>query len=298
MAKLSKEPIGEKQLTEFLDEYSDFSFELRVLNKLHELSFACEHGGSYHDSVTEKPREFDIRATKDLDERILRLAVECKNLREYFPLLVSCPPRRDEEAFHEIVLSWHPDNKPPFATTDAFAIPAFEQLSTSVRMTGTYSLYPRQKPVGKSCQQVGKTGDEEITYTDSDVYKKWSQALSSAYDLTYQASRDASERTEDRCLSLVFPILVIPDGRLWSVEFDAAGNRLTKPRQIGRVSYFVDLTHSHIFSGENMTVSHLEFVTLTGLTNFVNELCGTEENTNRAFPLDEVLRRCSEGNTS
>jgi len=290
MPKLKPDPVGQPELTDFLDNHSDFCFEIQVLNTLVGLGFPCEHGGSYEDPVTKKPREFDIRATKDLGKRILRFAVECKNLRENYPLLVSCVPRRHEEAFHEIAFSVHPD-KIALRKRAPFDIPAMEPRSKTVRITGARSFYPSGGPVGKSCEQVGKTVNGDITASDSDVYAKWSQALSSAHDLTYEACRDGTERTGDACLSLVFPILVVPNGRLWVVEFDAAANRTCQPRQTDRCSYFVNLFYYHRsgLTGDEMTISHLEFVTVTGLCEFADQLCGNDERVSQSFPIEDVL---------
>lgn len=290
MARLKPDPISVEHLTRFLDDHSDFSFEIRVLNELVGLGFTCEHGGSYEDPVTKKPREFDIRARRDFGKRILRLAVECKNVRENYPLLVSCVPRRDEEAFHEIAFSVNPD-KASLRKPERFSVPAMEPRSKAVRIRGDQSFYRSGDPVGKSCDQVGLTERGDIAASDSDVYAKWSQALSSAHDLTYEACRDGEERTGDVCLSLVFPLLVVPDGRLWVVEFDAEGNRACEPRQTDRCSYFVNLSYYHntMLSGDEMTLSHLEFLTVAGLHEFVGQLCGSDDRLADSFPVEDVL---------
>jgi len=80
MVKLKEAPIIDTDLIDYLSTESDFAFELHVLNTLIAHGFTCEHGGSYDDPVTKKPREFDIRATKTLGHFHIRLAVECKNV--------------------------------------------------------------------------------------------------------------------------------------------------------------------------------------------------------------------------
>ena len=95
MAKLKNEPIVKSDMLEYLTSYSDFSFELTVLKMLRELELECEHGGHYEDPVTNKSREFDIRAIKTIEQYRVRLAIECKNIRENFPILISCVPRHD-----------------------------------------------------------------------------------------------------------------------------------------------------------------------------------------------------------
>jgi hypothetical protein len=94
MAKYKTVPITQADLIEFLNDQSDFSFEIKVLQALIESGFSCEHGGTYNDANINIPRQFDIRATKIFGKYFIRLAVECKNLRENFPLLISwrgCP---------------------------------------------------------------------------------------------------------------------------------------------------------------------------------------------------------------
>ena len=101
--RLRTEAVVEQDLQEYLNGYSDFSFEIRALKMLRDHRIDCEHGGYYEDPVTGKPRQFDIRARvkNAADKRVLRMAVECKNLRENFPLLVSCVPRQADEALKD-----------------------------------------------------------------------------------------------------------------------------------------------------------------------------------------------------
>src|SRR5581483_9086534 len=112
MAKLKAYPIIQADLIEFLNDQSDFAFEVQILHALINREFSCEHGGTYVDPATEKPREFDIRATKRFRKCFARLAVECKNLCPNYPVLISCLPRRSEEAFHEVVYSVNPKTCP------------------------------------------------------------------------------------------------------------------------------------------------------------------------------------------
>src|SRR6478672_8217493 len=84
MAKLKQDEITIADLVEFIEDQSDFGFEIQVLNALVNEQFECEHGGTYEDRATGKSRQFDIRA-KNLFGRArfrnrVRLAVECKNL--------------------------------------------------------------------------------------------------------------------------------------------------------------------------------------------------------------------------
>ena len=69
MAKLKSDPVTVTDLDEYLSNLSDFAFEVSALNALTGMGFQCEHGGSYVDPFTQKPREFDLRAVKALREK-------------------------------------------------------------------------------------------------------------------------------------------------------------------------------------------------------------------------------------
>jgi hypothetical protein len=54
MSKLLTDPISQSDIEEYLKDYSDFSFELNVLNELQNLGLMCQHGGTYNDPLTGK----------------------------------------------------------------------------------------------------------------------------------------------------------------------------------------------------------------------------------------------------
>ena len=100
----SQKEITAADLTDYLNSESDFAFEIRAIKELQKAGDVL-HGGTYMDAITGKPRQFDIRVTISKDRCVIRLAVECKNLKTTFPLLVSCLLRRDDEAFQHIAAS-------------------------------------------------------------------------------------------------------------------------------------------------------------------------------------------------
>jgi hypothetical protein len=109
MAKvIGSDPISKEDIQEYLGSYSDFTFEINILNLLTNMGFKSQHSGTYTDPVTQRMREFDIRAvySKKLLSGLyfnLFLAVECKNLKENFPLIIHCMPRTREEAFEDLI---------------------------------------------------------------------------------------------------------------------------------------------------------------------------------------------------
>jgi hypothetical protein len=281
MAKLKSDPIKQSDLIDYLKDHSDFSFELEILNALVELGFQCEHGGTYEDPATQKPRQYDIRATRQMEDRFLRFAVECKNLRPNFPLLISCVPRQHEEAFHEVSISGQPQTEIRTSDGRKANLTVTTDLafySQGHRLRGTDSLYAVDAPVGKSCDQVGRSqSDGNIISGDSDIYDKWAQALSSAHDLISLVFSDG-KHIDKYAYSLVFPLVVVPNNRLWCVRYDADGNRISEPELLDRCSFFVNRKYSYRSfqtppGGRTFVVSHLEFVTLNGLRDFANLLC-------------------------
>lgn len=299
MTKLRPDPIARPDLLEYLDGHSDFSFEIKTLNTLIGLGFDCEHAGTYDDPATRKPREYDIRATRRMGNRFLRLAVECKNLRPNYPLLVSCLPRHPEEAFYEVSFSVNPETNAMEVPSGPAAL-AMIPRSKNLRLVGRDSLYPAGDPVGKSLAQVGRSNhDDGIVSGDSDVYAKWSQALSSADDLTYLACSDGEDRTGNIALSLVFPLVVVPDGRLWRTVYDANGSRSSEPHAVDRCSYFVNRVYFHRSpaGGDTLVISHLEFVTSNGLLRFVDDLCGDDARIDASFPIQQIAERVHSAHT-
>lgn len=286
MVKLKSDAIEKADLIEFLDSHSDFSFEINTLKALIEIGFICEHGGIYKDPATQIPREYDIRATRQIGEKFLRLAVECKNLRPNYPLLISCLPRRQEESFHELSISVKPrtvfkdnyGNIQHLTAKTVAMISNFQTCRLKNTMNTKNSLYPVDAPVGKSCDQVGRSkNNNEIVSGDSGIYNKWSQALSSAHDLVSLIFSDG-QRSGMTAISLVFPLVVVPNEKLWRIQYDINGNRISDPELVDRCSFFVNQQYSYPskYKDKKFVISHLEFVTSKGLLDFVNYLCSDD----------------------
>src|SRR5437763_15331085 len=98
MAKqFSDKAISCSDNSEYLKSQDDFAFELEILRSCQVGGFEVRHGGAYQDPVTRKDRQFDIRLMHHKDRSVVKLAIECKNLKPNFPLLVSRIPRLLEE---------------------------------------------------------------------------------------------------------------------------------------------------------------------------------------------------------
>jgi hypothetical protein len=193
-----------------------------------------------------------------------------------------CVPRAQSESFHELIVSYHPD----MVEQSYPRIPAYDKNSETKRVNQPYSAYAVGEPVGKSCAQVGKATDNSIIANDTEVFAKWSQALASAHDLADEATQ-AGEVGKDVSLSLILPLLVVPDGMLWKVDYQSNGTRNSDPIQTDRCSFFVDKYYAAGFlQGTSLIISHLEFVTLAGLDLLMKDILVLN---NSWFPLDKLF---------
>src|SRR5262245_58088641 len=97
--------------------------------------------------------------TKRFGRRIIRLAVECKNLHDNNPLLVSCLPRADEESFHTVAYSVNPNRGARAGAMFRSFTTSPQPRARSVPLGGDFSIYKPNEPVGKATDQVGRTID-------------------------------------------------------------------------------------------------------------------------------------------
>ena len=267
MAKLQEGPITATDIRTFADGCSDFGFELRVLALLHALGVNCEHGGTYDDPVTDKPRQFDIRAFLDIGEHRVRFAIECKNLRENFPLVVFTIPRIENESYHEVVFSHKPKE-------DSRMPAPFANHGTRLCLEREHCFYSVGDNVGKSCSQVGKGMNGKLTGNDSEVYDKWHQAIHSAHDLVDRANKDWGGREGNGAVTFVLPVLVVPNERLWEIAYTPDGSHDGDPQQVDRSCYYIDkfVASSDRFAGIPVRFSHLEILTENGLAKMCDDL--------------------------
>ena len=247
--ELSREQLKEADLQEFLEKESSFAFELETQLALIGRGYECEHGGTYHDPVTSKPRQFDLRARRiQKSYRFsvsIRLAVECKKLHHGNPLLVSCVPRTFDESFFYLYMRHKYDSVTKRRPLEVEPI---------------RSPYSQGDGVGKSLDQVGRaaTKDKELVVTNSDIYEKWSQAVASCHDLLPPLCVDSNAPD----IILVLPVLVVPDETLWQVDFDGRGSVVTPPRKVDETTFY--LGH-RVHREVEHRIGHLHIVTSRGL---------------------------------
>jgi hypothetical protein len=246
----------------------DFAHEVRVGAAIRSVpAFRVKHGGTYTDTVTGKPRQYDYRCWLNKESEELALAVECKNLKMEIPLIVSGLPRTDDEAFVHLVRSVTGQH-------DRGGAKIYGTSSVTRRAVGRECFYPMGEFVGKSLVRVKMEKNGPITQGDSEVYDKWSQALGSAIALVQNACDLSRRRSLQSIFTAVLPVVVVPDGTLWKIEYKQDGSVVSQPSAIEACSLFISKTitvglpqfeHRFVFS-------HLHFFTLTGFTSFLSKM--------------------------
>jgi hypothetical protein len=276
MTKLLDDDINRNDIREYIESRSDFYFELQVLYYLKELGLTCHHGGLYQDPITNKTREYDIRAFKKIKHYQLAFSVECKNVKSNFPVVTLRVPRPRHESFHEVIVS-----APKRGLTPIMA-PPFEIF----RFTEKFSFYSENDAVGKNIVQVGRSTQGSLVGNDSEIFEKWGQCLSSLSDVLIETSLEiGSIEPIPAHIGSVIPIVVVPDGCLWSIDFDLEGRRLTEPTLIERCPFYVGKDYRYRVGSieeSKFTVSHVEIMTLNGIKSFIKK-CTNEAEYIKAF---------------
>jgi hypothetical protein len=273
MAKqLSDKAVSCSDISEYLKSQDDFAFELEILRSCQVGGFEVRHGGAYQDPVTRKDRQFDIRLMGHKDRSVVKLAIECKNLKPNFPLLVSRIPRLLEESVHDILLSL------PSISGNVVIGKHVQKLT----VTGPGVVFQTNGFVGKSTAQVGRAKSGEIVIDDAEVYGKWSQALGSAFDLVSSSVEDYEIVNARAAATVVFPVLVIPDNTLWAADYASDGQERGDPRQVD---------HCEVFLGKKFdtphfqyTASHLLIFTKTKFDGYLDRLAVNDKYWETIFP--------------
>jgi hypothetical protein len=283
MVRLSRESITQRDIEEYLSTTSDFAFELRTLKLLRTQGVKCQHGGLYEDPVTKKSRQFDIRAIARTGQYCVRLAIECKNVGENFPLLISSVPRHLDESFHEVAIVGEiEDGRSRFGM--------YDYRAHVVQIREPEGLYRANGQVGKGLAQVGREANTNanIIASDKEVFDKWGQSLASAEELVEDSYWEGSNDSPSISYVAVIPMVVVPDGRLWIAEHDSDGNCERNPHLTDQCSVFVN--HEYRMGPERIPfrISHVEFVTFSRLSEFVTEHLNNHEGMDTIFPCDTL----------
>jgi hypothetical protein len=256
--KLSDKPITKTDLEEFIKTQDDFALELFAYSLVRDRGFAATHAGSYNDPITGKTRQFDVRANRSCGEDLhVLLAIETKCLRPSFPLLISQIPRISSESFQDVMQS------EGYKKTVEGRVKSIGPRV--LRLDGVRSIYPPNQYVGKAVTQVGYNDVGRFVENDSEIYDKWGQAIASLNDLVRRASALNSATEMAQC-SIVLPVLVVPDGTLWIVNYSEGGSLQEGPSLTDQVQFYIGVGQSYVPNPDYLfTVSHLHVVTKSGL---------------------------------
>jgi hypothetical protein len=268
-------PISPSDILRVVTKEDDFGHEMRVGHVIRSCpAIQLQHGGTYTDAVTQKPRQFDYRCWLRKEAATLSLAVECKNLNHVVPLVICGTARREDEAFHDVIESRQGTVKRRTATIVGSS-------SVTRRATLENSFYPPRSFVGKSLVRIQTDKQPMVRSQDSDVYDKWAQALSSAVELAQSACDSAKRLTVHRSFTAVVPAVVVPDDLLWRVYYDDNGGISSDPARVNECELYVGreievggAKGTPLF--HQFTFSHVHFFTLTGFGSFLSKMAVNE----------------------
>jgi hypothetical protein len=143
----------------------DFGHEMRVgrvLRAFWSSDTQIEHGGTYVDPVTRKPRQFDFRWRLRKGDGVLHAAVECKNTSAEAPVVVCGMDRVSGDAFHMLVESRNGTFKYGPKSDGRFKATMVGFSSTTWRATGNDAFYPPGGFVGKSLVRIRLDRDKKV----------------------------------------------------------------------------------------------------------------------------------------
>ena len=295
MTKLRNSDITTDDVKEYLNSHDDFGLELDVYRKATQLGLITSHGGTYEDPITKKPRQFDIRAAGESGNRRIELAIECKALRRWNPLVVSRVPRAADESFHQIVVSLDAAIfRPSDGRTYPLTMPYMDKQGKSISLTEGDSVYKPGDQVGKSTNQIGRNLSGELVSGDAEVFDKWSQALGSAAELVDKARAAYETHDVEMFLTAVLPVLVVPDGTLWIADYSTDGTLTGVPVKTTTTTVFVARSYSSMFAGAHV-LSHLHVFTSGAIERFMQSVATKDDQLwEQLMPEKAVIEAISE----
>jgi hypothetical protein len=253
----NNQPITAADIQEFARSQDDFSFELEVLHLAKGFGLTAVHAGTYQDPATNKPRQFDIRAFKDIGDHRIQLAIECKSISVADPLVLSCVPRPTEDSLHHVIRS----------TTQ------FIGMATIHNFEGDNSIYRPRDLVGKSMRQIRREGDR-VTGSDSDMFDKWTQAIASCEELLANEVERLGVLGTVVHSAFVMPVLVVPDNCLWTINYSPNGAESSEPTQVTEATFFVgrDFQIPAPLAPITYHITHLHIFTRSGIMAFLEDV--------------------------
>ena len=256
-------------IAEYLETADDFAFEREVYHVAHGLGFEAEHAALYSDPVTGKQRQFDVRASRTIQDNKIALAIECKGLTTDYPLLVSCVPRARNEAYHEILEVREPTASVAYVVADS----GFARV-TPVPSDRQPCMYPAFQGVGKSMRQVKREtrGDRRGQMVGGDdVFDKWTQAVASLAEMIESGASELRRGTHQSLRHIAFlPVLVVSDETLWVADYSSRGELQREPFRVSELTYYLGRQYASARAERALTISHLHIVTRTEIRTWLH----------------------------
>ena len=253
----------------------DFGHEMRVGQLLRRVpGMRIEHGGTYTDPVTQKPRQFDYRCSLTNKTTCLTMAIECKNLSPSVPLVMCGTKRPETEAYNDLIEARNGLFKRRTATISGLS-------SVTRRASREYSFYPPSGFVAKSIVRIQADKNPMARTQDADIYDKWAQAISSAVGLAEMACTFPKGATPPKAVIAILPIVVVPDHLIWSVSYDDGGNIAVDPAETDACELFVgkeiELGEKKTPLFHRFTFSHVHFFSLAGFESFLFKMTNDQQ---------------------
>ena len=263
------QPFSAEEIDAFLSSgrEADFLLELEVLNVLAEFNYNLSFCGRYEDPISQKTREFDIRARQlsRNSNKMLALAVECKNIPVKSPILALCSSRTSDEANIEFVRC----KEPPLPTSSVV-----NRLRVERKV---WDPYVESKFHCRSIVQLkgAKRNTEKPEYgvvgnQQGGLHTKWEQANASLGEILNEVAQNQHPRADE---FYFFPFLVVPDGTLWTVSYNQEGQRVEEPK-------LAESVYQHIWlrcdfstrpTAQCFRIAKMHITTLTGFQTFLKD---------------------------
>jgi hypothetical protein len=250
--------IDAEDISEYLASVDDFAFEREIYSLAKGLGLQSQHSALYTDPVSQKMREFDIRAWASLGVRKIALAIECKGLTVDYPLLVSCVPRDPQEAGHEYIYADR--------TVGAGGSHTRVQPMRAARLP--YYPYHAAQRVGKSMRQVRRDKKGQMVAGD-EVFDKWTQALASIGEMIEDGAALLSTAPTHTKMIAFVPVLVVSDGTLWIANYSSRGDLQGAPFPYTDVTYYLGRKYWLKREQVNFGISHLHIISRSAIRDWL-----------------------------
>jgi hypothetical protein len=293
MKSIKKNKIPDSvDILNYIKEKDDFNFEINVLKLGTDNGFLCKHAGSYIDPLSKKIRQFDLQFEMHFGSFHIFLPIECKNLNPEYPIVISQTPRELNESYHEIIVSKNLYQAGSKKSVNEF-IEDDDRFNKSfpVKISTNNKIYPKKANVGKSIMQISVDVDGKANSKNEEIYDKWIQVFGQARSVLNQAAEIYNKNTNDFNFSAIFPILVIPNNCLWTINYDLNGNILNKPKLEDYSELYFGLESSFTDIYEDFfTFSHLKICTFKAFEKYLQKIIGKKHFFNNIFPNQEIDR--------